>query len=255
MPTLERLIIPGRPRPWVIGHRGASDVAPENSAAGFRTAIEAGVDLIEADLRLSADGQIVCFNDETLKRMTGDARRVSDLTAAELRRFRLISKNDIRDQKIAPLEELLELTSLGVILELKDPRFAERRHVLRLLEVLGDRVEATRVAVISRDLRLLRAVKVFAPTLVTGHISLTNPFGNTDTDLLGPYWPLLRINPRYIQQAHRRGQRVCPLDYDLHRRISDYFDANVDAVLSSHPELTVARLEQLRRETQGEEFY
>ncbi|MEX2316433.1 MAG: glycerophosphodiester phosphodiesterase family protein [Pirellulales bacterium] len=57
--------------PLLIAHRGASFDAPENTLAAFRIAWQQGADGIETDVRLSADGRIVCFHDEDTKRVSG----------------------------------------------------------------------------------------------------------------------------------------------------------------------------------------
>ena len=50
---------------YVVGHRGAAGVLPENTLAGFRYAIELGVDYVECDVHLSRDGQLVVMHDAT----------------------------------------------------------------------------------------------------------------------------------------------------------------------------------------------
>lgn len=50
-------------RPYAIGHRGAAGLAPENTLASFRRALELGVDAIELDAQLSADGAVVVHHD------------------------------------------------------------------------------------------------------------------------------------------------------------------------------------------------
>ena len=71
--------------PLIIGHRGASRDAPENTLESFRLAWDQGADGIEADFRLTADGRIVCMHDETATRTTGVALKIADTTCAELR--------------------------------------------------------------------------------------------------------------------------------------------------------------------------
>ena len=70
--------------PLIIGHRGASALAPENTLAAFHRAIADGADGIEFDVRLSRDGVAVVIHDATLKRTGLQQRNVSELTAAEL---------------------------------------------------------------------------------------------------------------------------------------------------------------------------
>src|SRR5258708_643669 len=57
-------------RPLVIGHRGFSAFAPENTLPAFHLALEAGVDLVELDYRQTADGELVVFHDPDLDRTT-----------------------------------------------------------------------------------------------------------------------------------------------------------------------------------------
>ena len=71
--------------PFILGHRGASAVAPENTLAAFLRAISDGADGIEFDVRLSRDGVPVVIHDATLKRTGLIDRPVSALTAGELR--------------------------------------------------------------------------------------------------------------------------------------------------------------------------
>jgi glycerophosphoryl diester phosphodiesterase len=71
----------------IIGHRGASREAPENTLESFRLAWEQGADGIEADFRLTADGHIVCMHDDTSRRTTGVNLKIADTTLKELRRL------------------------------------------------------------------------------------------------------------------------------------------------------------------------
>ena len=70
--------------PLIIGHRGSSALAPENTLAAFRHAIADGADGIEFDVRLSSDGVAVVIHDPTLERTGLLKHRVSHVTAADL---------------------------------------------------------------------------------------------------------------------------------------------------------------------------
>jgi glycerophosphoryl diester phosphodiesterase len=234
-------------RPWVMAHRGASDLAPENSTAAFGLAFEHGADLIETDLWFLADGDIVCMHDRSLRRTAGVDVDVTTLTGAALARHRLIDPAG-GEHRIPLLEDLLAAVpaTTPVVLELKDARFAEPARLDRLLAILGARAESHRAAVITFDARLLAAVRAGAPGLVTGHISTRDPLGDRACDLLGPWWPLLYANPWYVRRAHARGQRVCPLDPHLHRHLPRWLAMDVDAVLTNDPRATRREIERLR---------
>jgi glycerophosphoryl diester phosphodiesterase len=69
----------------VAGHRGAAGRAPENTCASFRLAWELGADMVELDVRLTADGHPVVLHDPTLDRTTSGTGRVAERTLAEIR--------------------------------------------------------------------------------------------------------------------------------------------------------------------------
>lgn len=70
--------------PLIIGHRGASRYAPENTLAAFRAAAEAGAAGVEFDVRLAKDGVPVVIHDETLVRTGLRDDKVADLTSMQL---------------------------------------------------------------------------------------------------------------------------------------------------------------------------
>jgi len=80
----------GVTRPRVLAHRGlvtpaaASSGIAENSFAAVATAHSAGAAYVESDCHLTADGTVVLFHDEDLSRVTGDPRRIADVSVPEL---------------------------------------------------------------------------------------------------------------------------------------------------------------------------
>jgi glycerophosphoryl diester phosphodiesterase len=74
-----------RDAPLILGHRGASYNAPENTLAAFALAMAGGADGIEFDVRLARDGVPVVIHDASLKRTGSIDRLVGEMTAAELR--------------------------------------------------------------------------------------------------------------------------------------------------------------------------
>jgi glycerophosphoryl diester phosphodiesterase len=66
-------------RPLVVAHRGASSTAAEHTLAAYVSAIEAGADGLECDVRLTRDGHLVCVHDRTVNRTSDGTGVVSDL--------------------------------------------------------------------------------------------------------------------------------------------------------------------------------
>ena len=93
----------------IIGHRGASHDAPENTLAAFRLAWERGADGIEGDFYLSSDGRVVCIHDKDTERVAGIKHVVAETTLDELRNLDVGAWKDEkwRGEKIPTLEEVL----------------------------------------------------------------------------------------------------------------------------------------------------
>src|SRR5690348_4794522 len=67
-----------------IGHRGASAYAQENSVESFEKAAAMGADMVEIDIRLTADGLPVVVADDSLTRLYGLSANIADLTFDQL---------------------------------------------------------------------------------------------------------------------------------------------------------------------------
>lgn len=73
--------------PLVIAHRGASLVAPENTLPAFQIAAQLGADGIELDVKLSSDGELIVFHDQTLERTTNGEGLIADWAWADLQQL------------------------------------------------------------------------------------------------------------------------------------------------------------------------
>jgi glycerophosphoryl diester phosphodiesterase len=89
--------------PLIVGHRGASALAPENSLEAFRRADVDGADGVELDVLRCASGEVIVFHDDDLLRLGGRPERIAQLSLTQLRALRLTS-----GAAIPTLEEVLE---------------------------------------------------------------------------------------------------------------------------------------------------
>ncbi|MEI2688908.1 MAG: glycerophosphodiester phosphodiesterase family protein [Anaerolineae bacterium] len=72
-------------RPLNLGHRGARSLAPENTLAGMAVAMQVGAHGVEFDVQRTADGHLVVFHDDDLKRICSVDGRIVASTLAQLR--------------------------------------------------------------------------------------------------------------------------------------------------------------------------
>lgn len=244
--TLE---LPGRPKPYVMAHRGNRAACPENTLAAFRQAFADGADILETDLHVTRDGVFVCIHDHTLERTTDGHGPVEARTLAELKALSASAGRPAwAAERIPTLAEAAALVPAdrALALELKSDRFLEPAVAQQLaaeLETLGLRA---RTVVLSFTLARVQAVCAAAPDLPAGYITLKDPLPLAEAQLLGPLWPLLVLNPLYVVWAHARGRLVCPLDPAPDARLWFYRLLGCDAVLSDDPAATLRALGRLR---------
>ena len=121
----------------IIAHRGDWRYAPENSIRGFENCIKTGFDAIEVDVRMTKDSVLVIMHDETINRTTTGRGKVSDLTLAEIKEYKLKTPtNYVSDQRVPTFEEVLEL-SKGKILIYVDKWQDHKEAVLEIVHKHG----------------------------------------------------------------------------------------------------------------------
>lgn len=145
----------------VIGHTGASSIAPENTLKSFQKAIELKADFIEFDLRLSKDGEIVIIHDENTLDTTGHNGLVNEMTLRELKQL------DNGGEKIPTLTELIKIAKGKIKLqpEIKVPGVTQD-----LVNILRKNVLIESSIVSCFEIVELLKIKEIEPTLRIGYL-------------------------------------------------------------------------------------
>ncbi len=157
----------------VIAHRGFSAVAPENTLASLRAAMEAGADALEFDLQVSADGVAFLFHDDTLDRTSDASGPIREWTARDLEGVDAGSwfGDGFRGEPVAPLAQALEMVAGWpgrLSPELKGARTAEE--VGRVVEEVRGHGLMDRCVFIAIDWALLDHVRAHDPAAAVGYI-------------------------------------------------------------------------------------
>jgi glycerophosphoryl diester phosphodiesterase len=236
---------------FIIGHRGASGHAPENTLAAFKKAVALGATFIETDLQLSRDARFVAIHDDTLERTTNGHGKVHDQTLAALRRIDAGSwfGSDYAGERIPTLEEILDFSKKNDIvfyLELKPSGSWGGEHAL--IGAMRESGEVARVVVISFDPAILAGLRKIEPTLMTGVLydgQLADPL-KTAVDV-GARQLVVRgdlVTPAMIVEARKRDlQVVCwTVNHPAHIRL--LIAAGVDGIMSDYPDRLVAALKK-----------
>lgn len=157
-------------KPLIIAHRGASADAPENTLAAFRLAWEQGADAVEMDLRLTRDNQVAVIHDADLRRVAGNAHKVSGLDAEDLVQIRTGHGMAAGKHTTVPLlAHVLREVPKGrrVFLELK----AGAHLVERVWQVLeASWLEPEQVVIIGFDHALVQQAREVMPVVETAWV-------------------------------------------------------------------------------------
>ncbi len=150
----------------IIGHRGASFDAPENTLASVHLAWAQGADAVEIDVHLSLDGRLVAIHDANTRRTTRVNRKVARQTLAQLRALDAGRWKAPRwaGEKIPTLEEVLGTIPPGqrLFVEIKSRADAAPELANALSRC---QCPATQVVFISFSLPLLKSLKRSFPNL------------------------------------------------------------------------------------------
>ena len=235
------LTIPGKKKPYVMAHRGNKVLCPENTMASFQQAIRDGADIIETDLQISKDDQFMCIHDGTIDRTTNATGLVSDYTVDELKAFSAFyGREEFIEEKIPTLSELASIlpSDMALALELKTDRFLDEEVCQRLVQVLTETGIRERTFVISFSKERVKTVHKIAKDISAGLISMSGFSPDPEMQIIGPFWPLVFLNPFYIMAVRKNEQIVCPLDPTPDKRLWIYTKMKVDAVLTDNPKIT-----------------
>ena len=229
---MERLL----PSREVIAHRGASALAPEHTHTAYDLAVAQGADILELDVRATADGDLLVVHDPTLARTTGDARRVDSLTRGALAGL-------TPSLRPLTLDAVLERhgAAAKLLVELKDPEPHWEGLVLDAVERHG---AADRVVLQSFDMRALRRLRMRAPGLPLAWLHRRMPAPRMldavarCAEGIGVWHH--HVDAGLVAAAHARGLVVHAWTVNSTAAIRRVLAAGVDGVITDVPNVAAA---------------
>ena len=266
--------------PRFAAHRGGASLWPENTLAAFAGALALGIDLLELDAHLSADGEVVVIHDATLERTTEGTGTVGASTAVALRRLRVRARDGaLTDEHVPLLDDVLGLAASAgaeLLLEIKGPSFSARygrggagqleivpgpvyegleERVLARLDAAGMRAHAT---IMAFNPAVIETVRTLAPSQRTTLLVSRNAVacaaaratdtiewaGRLGVSDLGLEHTL--IDADVVAAAHARGLRLgawTPNDEGALRHLAAL---GVDVITTDRPDLAVRMCDAAR---------
>ena len=156
-------------RPLIIAHRGASNLAPENTLASFRLAKELGADGFECDVQLTKDHKLVIAHDFFTDAHTGVKGDIYDMTFDELRQldFGKWKSPEYEGEKIPTIEEVLDIGKDMKMMHIELKPYLDRYGLL-------GRIKEIRPEIRTAALFLNTESSLCPPTALWEDLGLTN---------------------------------------------------------------------------------
>lgn len=259
VPVIEKVFVTAK-RPLIIAHRGGMGLWPENTLYAFERALKAGADVVELDLRPTADGEIVVIHDETVDRTSNGKGRVAELTLEELKNLDF-AYNFIPDGQENPLlrGEGVTIPTLGELfrrlpdayftMEIKpdSPDFA--RKVAEFVRQTG---MAQRVVLSSFHTRIVEYLQKHPVRIDTAasksettavYILSKIGLGRLHQPKAKVYQvPVIHeglrvVTPAFVRAAHSAGQEVYVWTIDEPSEMKRLLEMNVDGIITNRPDL------------------
>ena len=256
-------------RPQVVAHRGASDEVAEHTLGAYLTALDNGADAFECDVRLTADGHLICVHDRDLRRTASRRGVISTLDLADLDGLDFASwKNpwaDLDDeapdrdenlQGVLTLRKLLETVAdhdrrVEVAIETKHPTryggLVERR-LVEMLRDFGWSGADSPVRVMSFSWTALQRVQRLAPALrlvmlieKAHHWPMLRRAIGEDW-IVGPGIEELHEHPRFAQSLVDSGREIHVWTVNTDRDLARCLELGVSAVITDRPAYVLEKL-------------
>jgi len=240
----------------IIGHRGASAYAPENTIEAFALAAEMGAGGVELDVYLTKDDRLAVHHDRSIARMTNgaDFGFVEELTLDELKRHSYCGRfpekyPDAHLPELCEVYSLMKTHNMTVNTELMmasdDP---ERRK--RYMELLCETAALTgmedSIIYSSFSVANLVTMREVNPNAYTALLYSNQPEDITPWDYAGSlgcravhphYKRVLEDGKTLVENCHANGIKVHPWTADDPDDIRILLECGVDAIITNYPDV------------------
>ncbi len=258
-------------RPQVVAHRGSSEIKAEHTLGAYLAALDEGAEALECDVRLTADGHLVCVHDRDLRRTASTDATVSTMSLAQLEDLDFASwknpwaefddeaaEEPRENSSVLTMRKLLETVAdyprpVEVAIETKHPTrysgLVERR-LVELLDDFGWAGKDSRARVMSFSLMACKRIEKLAPDLDVVFL-MDNPTqwprskGVRDPSwIAGPGIELLRNHPKLGRRLARK-KKVHVWTVNTEEDIDLCLELGVEAVITDRPGATQKYLDRL----------
>ena len=232
----------------VIGHRGASADAPENTLSSVEEAFKQQADGVEIDIRLSADNKIICLHDKNTRRTTEESLLAQETSYEELSKLDAGSWKGIKwkGEKIPLLRDVLSSSpskkevfiEIKVGVEIVEPL---------ILELSSSKRNLDTISIISFNPEVIKETKIICKEVTANLLVCFDPEVNIENDLAESLHFLhadgvgaqnhLKLDERFIQNIQATGKKVHVWTVNDIDEAKRYEELGIDSITTNKPKV------------------
>lgn len=247
---------PNKKNVIIIGHRGAAGLAPENTLASFKKAMEFKVDLMELDVHVSKDDSLIVMHDYDVERTTSGEGDIEDLTYSYIKTLDAGSefKPEFKGEKVPTLDEVLKLSGgkTKVLIELKWPKKGLYTDLVKkVIACIRNNKAESWVVIQSFEISYLEEMHKLAPDLECQQLIIAPkgimPMHVTRKLQGGKFTPLpyvTSVNPHHmfvtkawIEKMHKENKTVYPFTLNTEDKMRKAINLGVDGIITNYPDV------------------
>ncbi|MDZ7371315.1 MAG: glycerophosphodiester phosphodiesterase family protein [candidate division KSB1 bacterium] len=219
----------------VLAHRGASREAPENTLAAFRRAFALGVDGIELDVQLTADGELIVIHDDTVNRTTNGRGRVERKTLAELQALDAGKwfSEQFAGERLPSLAQVLDEAE-GVLVDVEIKKCRDSELLKERLSALIPPHKANAFLITSFDSSIIEEFKTMRPDLRTGLLLNGRRKSAGSWEFVLPHHRL--VDNLFCARAAEAGKKIIVWTVDEEREVNRLLQLGVGRFITNEPQ-------------------
>jgi glycerophosphoryl diester phosphodiesterase len=221
-----------------LGHRGASTVAPENTLASFRKALQLGADGVELDVQFSKDQQVLVIHDDFVNRTTDGEGKVSKQTLDHLKTLDagLWFSPDFTGERLPTLAETLAFADGQLLLDIEIKKCRNPKRLAQAVVELLAPYDLDQYLITSFDQTTIEHVKVIQPRIRTGLLfERTMPgLWEGSWDFIIPNWTL--IDEHLLWLAKDSGKKIVTWTVNGEINMKRLLAQGVGRIITNHPD-------------------
>jgi len=218
----------------IIGHKGASSIAPENTLKAFQKAIELKADYVEFDIHITKDGKIIIIHDSDTFNATGVKGLIKDMTLGQIK-----SLDAGEGEKIPTLREVISTVrkKIGLQIEIKSTNLLDKLiHILKEENLISTSIvssfilnELLKLKLLEPSIKLglLLSEDMVRPKLIKGKIVKV-----AKNNFYSIHLPYNTTNKEIVDFAHSYGLKVIVWTVNDREIMERLIELSVDGIVT-----------------------